>query len=156
MNEAPIGNIGRMSTNPSWLTVTFTPGLSPIHHGCIAEIALGGHLSQRLVERRGGGWFPIKPEYETQLDASQLEMLQGVVASIDFERLASRLRLTSICDANCLAIEWHPPDAPSKKVDGPILRYGRGYHDFKQTFEPAQRLWKLVYSFLPHKFTNRF
>jgi hypothetical protein len=31
----------------------------------------------------------------------------------------------------------------------------RGYHDFRETFEPALQLWILLYDFLPTRFMDR-
>ncbi|GEP46394.1 hypothetical protein [Brevifollis gellanilyticus] len=142
-----------MSISPPWLVVVYTPGFSPIHHRCRAEISLSGHLGQRLEERRVGQWVPVAPEYEAQLEPAQMDMLQQAVAAIDFPRLAARLRPAR--GASGIAIECHPPGGSLQRVEGSILSYDRGYHDFKQTFEPAQRFWKQVYELLPHPFMKR-
>ena len=142
-----------MTTEAIWLTMIYTPGFSPVRHRCTVEIYLGGRLRQQLAECSAGEWLAIAPEYEAQLDGTKMNMLRDLLASIDFERL--RARLSPARGASVLAIEWHPLDAISQRVEGRILSYDRGYHDFRQTFEPAQRLWKLVCELLPHPFMKQ-
>ena len=132
------------------LVVIYTPGFSPVRHRCTVEVSPSGHLRQILSDCRKGEWTAIGPVYEVDLAAPQLESIDAAITRIDFQRLSARLRPR--LDASKLAIELHHPDRPPTRVEGPILSYDRGYHDFRQRFEPAQQLWKTVYSFLPKKF----
>ena len=145
-----------MSTNSPWLIVTFTPGLSVVRHRCMVEIARSGQLTQSLFERGAGEWRPVFPHHERLLDNTRLEALRTAVAGIDFARLAARVRQCGGGhDASRLAIEVYQPDSTSVRVDGPILEYDRGYHDFKETFEPAQQFWRVICDSLPERFMDR-
>ncbi|MCF7788335.1 MAG: hypothetical protein K9N47_19595 [Prosthecobacter sp.] len=132
-----------------WLYITFTPGLSPIRHRCSVDITHSGTFCQTLAERRAGEWVSILPGHEFQLSAVDLAALETAVTSIDFAGLSARL--TPARGASKLAIDVHALDGTHSRVDGRILSYDRGYHDFHRIFEPAQRLWKLVHALLPQK-----
>ncbi|WP_395748339.1 hypothetical protein [Prosthecobacter sp.] len=132
-----------------WLHITFSPGLSPIHHRCTVEITRAGAFRQVLAERKGGEWVEISPTHETQLSENDFAALEGAVACIDFPGLSARIRKGF--DAGNLAIEVHAEDGTYSRVKGCILSDYRGYHDFQRIFEPAQRLWKLVCALLPQK-----
>jgi hypothetical protein len=142
-----------MSATSPWLHVTFTPGLSPIRHRCAVEVTTSGQLTQRLFERGTGQWQLMSPQHEKRLDKAQLEVLRAAVARIDFQRLAARIRQGR--DASVFAIEVYPPDSNSMKVEGILDDDYRGYHDFRETFEPALQLWTLLYDFLPTRFMDR-